>query len=158
VRFIIRSARPVELPVLAESFAQAYLQNLLAIPMSHDEALPMADSLRQLVLRAAERPNLLVPVVEDSENGQIAAALAIGVNEELKAAHGLYVWVKEEYRGRAILTRKLFRHTEVMLRKLGATRVEFGVFVSNERALRLYERLGYRTTAHLMMKPLVRDQ
>lgn len=151
----ISPARADELPELAEAFAAAYLDNLLQIPMPRDEAEVLADiGLRQPMLKAAEWPDLLVPVAEDTEHGVIAAALAIYMNRTLKSATGLYMWVREEYRGRALFTRRMFRETEKVLAANGMKRVEFGVLTSNGRAEGIYRALGYSTTAITMVKRL----
>jgi GNAT superfamily N-acetyltransferase len=155
VRYVVRPARPDELPELAEGFYEGYLDNLLNIPMPRSEAETLADlALRQVILKAADYPELIVNVTEDAEKGVIAAGLAIQPVRALSSAHGLYMWVRGEYRGRALFTRAMFRQTEEQLRAMGIARVEFGVMMSNPRALKVYERVGYRTYAVSMVKRL----
>lgn len=155
MRYVIRAARAEEIPELAELFSRAYIENLLKIPMALEDAEKVADmGVRQVMHKAAEYPDLIIHVAEDTEQGVIAAGLAIYVMPALRSSHGIYMWVREEYRGRALFTRHLFRYTEVTLFNRGARRVEFGVLLSNPRALKIYERLGYRSYAVTMVKPL----
>jgi ribosomal protein S18 acetylase RimI-like enzyme len=155
VRYIIRPARADELEWLSEQMAAAYLENLLAAGLPRDEAEALADfGVRQSLIHKANFPELLVIVTEDTQLNQVAAALAINAVPALKVAHGFYMWVRPEYRGRATFTRNMFKHTETLLAAKGIRRVEFGVFVTNDRAMRIYQLLGYRTTAQTMVKRL----
>jgi GNAT superfamily N-acetyltransferase len=155
LRFVTRPARPEELPELAEAFAAAYVENLIAIPMPRHEAEALADmALRQVMLKAGDYPELLVPVTEDVETGRIAAALAVMLVPAAGSAHGLYMWVREEYRGRGLFTRRMFNEVEQVLAGRGITRVEFGVMLTNPRAEGIYRALGYRPYATLFVKRL----
>ena len=107
-----------------------------------------------MLLKAAEYPDLVLHVADDTEKNVIAAGLAIFVMEKHRSSYGIYMWVREEYRGRALFTRNLFRYTEKVLWKRGARRVEFGVLTSNPRALRIYEHLGYTPYAVQVVKEL----
>ncbi|MDI5975766.1 GNAT family N-acetyltransferase [Amycolatopsis magusensis] len=58
-----------------------------------------------------------------------------------------HIEIAPGHRGRGIGT-ELIRHGEAQLAAAGTTRVALAVEVTNERAERLYRRLGYREWAH----------
>jgi len=63
------------------------------------------------------------------------------------------VGVAERHRGRGV-GRELMRHAEAWAAAKGAKRISLNVWAFNERAVRLYEELGYEVRSHTMGKRL----
>lgn len=157
MRFLVRPGTPDDLPELAERMTAAYIDNLLKVPLDRVDAEAVADSaIRQVLLRLPQnlRDNLIVHVAIDTETGTLAGGSVGYVATDLRCCQGIFVWVREEYRGRAPFTRALFRQGEAAARTLGANRIEIAVMHSTPRTQRLYDRLGYRSFSTVMSKPI----
>ena len=104
--------------------------------------------------RAVDGPDPEPPrVVAIDDDGEDVGWLWIG---PVDGATGWYVWdvaVHEAHRGRG-LGRATMRLAEDFARSQGATSMRLNVFAYNVPAVRLYESLGYDTTAIHMHKEL----
>jgi GNAT superfamily N-acetyltransferase len=159
MRYVVRAATADEIPVISELMTQAYTEALLKLGLEAVDASTVADgTIRQVLtkLAADHQDDMIVQVAEDTERGIIAGGAAAYIQRPIRSCHGIYVWVRDEYRGRAMFTRAMFRYTEQQARERGANRLEIAVMLGEPRTHRIYERLGYSGYATVMMKPLRR--
>ncbi|USR92469.1 GNAT family N-acetyltransferase [Phormidium yuhuli AB48] len=68
-------------------------------------------------------------------------------------AHIFLLYVDPDHRRRGIGS-ALVHHAETWARRRGDRQLGLQVFAENQRAIHLYEKLGYRTFSHWMVKPL----
>lgn len=72
---------------------------------------------------------------------------------ETPYAYLYQIWVWDQYQGQG-LGQALMAALEEKLKQLGLARLKLHVFAFNERAIGLYEKLGFETTNIVMVKEL----
>lgn len=82
------------------------------------------------------------------DGGEIAGSVMVGYDGHRGWVY--YVAVAPEYRAQR-LGKRLMRHAETWLRKLGARKVMLMIREDNEEVRRFYERLGYGTEKRTVM-------
>ncbi|MBC2282784.1 GNAT family N-acetyltransferase [Listeria booriae] len=93
----------------------------------------------------ADLPYSIILVAEDMETESLVGFLIADGNPPNRMQHSIYiaVGVLKDYWGQGVATR-LFEHMETWARSRGVVRrIELGVLCENQKALRLYQKLGY---------------
>ncbi|MGW4029752.1 GNAT family N-acetyltransferase [Streptomyces sp. NPDC004838] len=135
---------------------ETYARNWIERGLSPDEARAKSEGdHRALLPEGQATPGVRMEVLLDGDG--IAGHLFLGRSEVLPGERGAYVYdveVAEERRGRGY-GRALMLHAERCALEAGTRLLGLHVFAGNTPALRLYESLGYRTTAVNSVKQLL---
>lgn len=136
----IRPLRLSEIPKLLE-FRKRYDYRS---PLATDGAVAQDASPLHMFLKALWHKDRLVTLVAE-EGGEIIGYTTLVLGKGKKFSGNTYLVsaaVREDKRGAGVGT-KLFEAAEVNARSRNARRIELDVFAKNDRAVKLYERLGY---------------
>lgn len=98
---------------------------------------------RKRIQHVLQAGNQMMFVAEAADGALVGILGALGgANRRSRATVHIFVGVRQAYRGRGIASR-LFEVLEVWAHAWGAHRLELTVMAHNQRALQLYERLGF---------------
>ena len=98
--------------------------------------------LRVLARMVLSRGRMITLVAKKNKKMVGYVSLIFPRFSKLKGNAYLTISVREPYRSKGVGS-ELMYNAEELAKKAGAKRIELEVFAKNERALRLYERLGY---------------
>lgn len=142
---------PDDMQILAEWYNDREIRHL-AIPHPNRQAYRQKVTPNALSqsLEARAGKNYRMYIIEWNKTPIAEMSLDVG-GKQLKKNKPKSAWlglvIGEDWaRGRG-LGKKIMKKLESVALEMGATRVELGVFVFNERAIKLYEKLGYKTFA-----------
>ena len=136
-RALIRAAEPED---------YAALQNIYAQPGAYFGTLQMPFPTVQLWRERLAHPDpnrrMLVACIEDEPVGNLG--LMVEANPRRRHAAGIGMGVHDAYAGRGIGEQLMRAALDLADNWLNVLRLELSVFADNERAIRLYERCGFR--------------
>ncbi len=115
-------------------------ENILGI--ISERAAVSEDFIRGL----SENDHLLVAEVEDKGAKKVVGMIGMNVNRNPRLRHsaGIGIMVHTDYQGRGIGTALFKKAIDIADNWLMLVRLELGVFVENERAVKLYQALGFQ--------------
>ena len=147
----LRPMADAEFAVFREAFIRAWAEDLRRVDgLDERDAVERAtDSIDRSLAAGVATPGVRLFVVVG--DGRPVGTLWLEV--EAAAAHIADVTIDEPHRGRGY-GRRALELAEEEARRAGATSLTLNVYADNERARRLYEELGYRTTRLSLRKPL----
>lgn len=138
---------------------EEYASDMVRSGMSEQEAREQAaHDVGQLLVDGLRTPGHRILVLEDEVTGERVGTLWFAEQERSgrKSVYLYEIEIDERQRGRG-LGREAMLLIERMATDLGAEHVDLAVFGGNDRALALYESLGYGVTVRLMRKRLGGD-
>lgn len=94
----------------------------------------------------SENDHLLVAEVEENGVKKVVAMIGMNVsrNPRLRHSAGIGIMVHKDYQGKGIGTALFKKAIDLADNWLMLVRLELGVFVENERAVKLYQSLGFQ--------------
>ena len=115
-------------------------ENILGI--TSERAAVSEDFIRGL----SENDHLLVAEVEEKGAKKVVGMIGMIVskNPRLRHSAGIGIMVHTDYQGRGIGTALFKKAIDLADNWLMLVRLELGVFVENERAVKLYQALGFQ--------------
>lgn len=135
---IVRRAVPADAAALAELGARTFSDTFAAHNRAEDMEAYLAKTYREpLQRREIDDPAIVTLVVED--DGALVAFA------QLRGSEIARFYVDRRHHGRGI-AQMLMEATLDAARELGATTVWLGVWEHNARAIRFYEKCGFRDT------------
>jgi ribosomal protein S18 acetylase RimI-like enzyme len=149
----VRPARPEDLPAAARHAAALVRQHHGYDPDRFMCIEPLEEGYERFLRTQVDREGvvLLVAVARSSGGETVVGYLLAGLEErdwsDLRDACGKIhdVYVDESSRGRGVAT-DLVQEAVARLERMGAPRIVLMAAWRNERARRLFERLGFRPT------------
>ena len=141
MEFIIRPARIGDAEgINALRRMPGVFENILGIP---SERIQRTEEF----LRSPDPNNhQFVAIVKDAEGGEIIAGTAgitVYGNPRMRHSAGIGIMVHREYQGKGIGKALMQALLDIADNWLMLVRVELTVFVDNERAIALYEKMGF---------------
>ena len=140
-----------DMQILAEWYNDRSIRHL-SIPHPNKQAYRQRvtpDALSQS-LEARASKTYRMYIIEWNKAPVAEMSLDLG-SKQLKKTSPKSAWlglvIGEDWARGVGLGKKIMKKLEAVALEMGATRVELGVFVFNVRAIRLYEKLGYKTFA-----------
>lgn len=102
-------------------------------------------STEEFIKGLSENDHLLVAEVDENGEKKVVGVVGLHVNKNLRLRHSaiLAIMVHPEYQGKGICTALLKKAIELADNWLMLVRLELTVFVENERAVKLYQSLGF---------------
>lgn len=137
----IRPACPGDAPAICEIRRMpGVMENILALPTE-----PLAKSEK---IVADPNPNfhkfVAVAVQEDGSEKTVGlAGLQVYENPRLRHSGGIGIQVHRDYQGMGVGTKLMEAILDLADNWLMLVRVELGVYPCNEKAIRLYEKMGF---------------
>lgn len=133
---VIRAAEPEDYPAFQEIYAQALVcYGTLQMPF------PSAQLWRDRLTHANPQRNMLVACVDERPVGNLGLVLESNPRRRHAASIGMGVY--DAFAGRGVGEALMRAALDLADNWLNITRLELSVFHDNERAIRLYRRMGF---------------
>ncbi|MEM7306740.1 MAG: GNAT family N-acetyltransferase [Planctomycetota bacterium] len=102
--------------------------------------------IREQMLKVDAQRHTLVAVVRDQGRDRVVGMIGLHRHPRPRRSHSasLGMQVHDDFQGRGIGTRLMEAALDLAVNWLHIERIELGVFVDNEPAIRLYEKLGFQ--------------
>lgn len=139
---VLRAVEPEDYAAISEIYAQPK-----ALTYTMQMPFPSKQMWQQRLAHASPSRYALLACIEDLPIGNIG--LIVNENPRQRHMASVGMGVHDSYAGRGVGELLIRAVLDIADNWLNLSRVELTVFVDNERAIRLYERMGFETEGRL---------